>query len=88
MVVLSFLLMQYAWVHQSYTKKCNRHFTFKLVIDSWGMCSDKNINGGALISFDAVCLGPPVNDIQESKQTSVKQVNVVLLLKTRCHAAS
>ena len=31
--------------------------TFKSVIDSWGVHSDENVNSGALISFDAVCVG-------------------------------
>ena len=40
--------------------KCNGHFTFESVIDSWGACSDKNINSGVILSFDVVCVSTPV----------------------------
>ena len=30
------------------------------VIDSWGVCSDENINSGAILSFDVVSMGLPV----------------------------
>ena len=29
-------------------------------IDSWGTHLDENINSGAILSFDAVCIGSPV----------------------------
>ena len=28
--------------------------------DSWGVCSDENINSGAILSFDVVSMGLPV----------------------------
>ena len=31
--------------------KHNGHFTFKSVIDSWGSCSNENINSGVILSF-------------------------------------
>ena len=34
--------------------KHNDHFTFEQVIDNWGVCSDENINSGAILFFDAV----------------------------------
>ena len=40
--------------------KRNGHFTFEPVIDDWGICLDENINSGAILSFDAVCMGSPV----------------------------
>ena len=33
---------------------------FRRNINSWGMCSDENINFGAILSFDVVCMGSPV----------------------------
>ena len=38
----------------------NGHFTFKSVIDSWGVSSDENVNSGVILSFDVVCVGSPV----------------------------
>ena len=34
--------------------------TSQSVVDSWVMCSDKNINSDDIFSFDAVCVGSPV----------------------------
>ena len=54
--------------------KRNGHCTFKAVFDSWGACSDENINSGAILSFDAVCVGLPVIImLQKSKQTSLRK---------------
>ena len=33
---------------------------FRAVFDSWGVRSNENINSGAILSFDAVCVGSPV----------------------------
>ena len=33
---------------------------FKPLIDMWGACPDKKIMYGAILSFDAVCMGSPV----------------------------
>ena len=38
----------------------HNHFTFKSIIDSLGVCSNENINSGAILSFDVVCVGSPV----------------------------
>ena len=40
--------------------KRNVHCTFEAVLDCWGARSDENINSGAILSFDAVCVGSPV----------------------------
>ena len=32
--------------------KRNGYFTLESVIDTWGRCSDENINIGAILSFD------------------------------------
>ena len=54
--------------------KCNGHCTFEVVFDSWGTCSDENINSGAILSFDVVCMGSPVIImLQKSKQTSIRE---------------
>ena len=40
--------------------KRNSHFTFESALDSWGTCSDENINSGTILSFDVICMGSPV----------------------------
>ena len=37
------------------------------VSDSWDMRSDKNINSGTILSFDAVCVGSPVLSMLRKK---------------------
>ena len=39
--------------------KLNGHFVIS-VIDSWGLCSDKNNRPGAILSSNGICLGSPV----------------------------
>ena len=46
----------------------NDHLTFETVIDSLAICSDENINSGAILFFDAVCMGSP-----ESKGTNIRE---------------
>ena len=46
----------------------NGHFTFEPVNDSWGVRSVENTTSGAILSFDAICVGSPVNNLTKSKQ--------------------
>ena len=62
--------------------KHNSHFTFESVIDSWGMCSDKSINSGVILSFDAVYTDTPVIImLQKSKQTSIENLGILSLFR-------
>ena len=46
----------YSTIIHVYKQKLFAAFVF----NSWGVCSDENINSGAILSFDVVCTGSPV----------------------------
>ena len=39
-----------------------------LLIDIWDTYSDKDVKSGAILSFDAVCMGSPVIIMLQKKQ--------------------
>ena len=42
-----------------------------LIAGGRGCCSDKNINSGPILSFDAVCMGSPVITMLQNSEQQV-----------------